>query len=635
MLRNIYSNVYVVRLGREGSLDCQSASSPPQTPDNVKTKAPYRWKSRDSRVKYRWRKSTKLYVSRALSSWGDNMWSFAVGLFYVKLYPDSLRLAAIYGFTACIAIILLGAPIGRWVDKTPRLRAAKYSLAFQNCTVVLCAVFICVVLMIDDRQRSAQSKWLEAVTQVLVVTMAVLSRLGSLANIICVEKDWLAVLAGGDTRKLSVLNAMVRRIDMVSKLLAPLLVGQVMSLSPIMGAIFLACWNIISVYIEYKLLHDLYIAVPVLALKFRQRNKAISTAVPATTTARVRAKASDYLGGWLVYLKHEVLLAGLSLAFTYMTVLMFDSITVGYICSQGVSESTVGIMSAVTGCVGILGTVAYPYMSSRVGLEKTGLYGFCLLLACITLCVGSVWAPGSPFDVTRLHKGRGGDVGVSGDGISQVQQHVSNITKRAVGRDVLDLRSVMSTLERKYTSVILLLAGMCLARFGLWIVDLTVNHFLQELVSDDERGSVNGVQYSINVFMDLLKFVLVILVPWVETFGILIIISFMFITAGSVLYVAFSKRRKHKIHLLPAPSVYEPSTPVSRLPELPTTARTTPDPLEVSPKNNGSSAPEVPVRVEETVDRISLVDKGVSTDPYGLLCDFSAIDDSENSELDQ
>ena len=59
------------------------------------------------------------------------MWSFAVGLFYIKLYPDSLRLAAIYGFSASVAIILFGAPIGRWVDKTARLKGEPASMFFS------------------------------------------------------------------------------------------------------------------------------------------------------------------------------------------------------------------------------------------------------------------------------------------------------------------------------------------------------------------------------------------------------------------------------------------------------------------------------------------------------------------------
>jgi len=34
--------------------------------------------------------SFKIYSSHILSSWGDRMWSFAVGLYLVILYPESL-----------------------------------------------------------------------------------------------------------------------------------------------------------------------------------------------------------------------------------------------------------------------------------------------------------------------------------------------------------------------------------------------------------------------------------------------------------------------------------------------------------------------------------------------------------------
>ena len=44
---------------------------------------------------------------------------------------------------------------------------------------------------------------------------------------------------------------------------------------------------------------------------------------------RIRYKIRDYLGGWIRFLQHPVCFAGLGLALTFMTVLMFDSITVG------------------------------------------------------------------------------------------------------------------------------------------------------------------------------------------------------------------------------------------------------------------------------------------------------------------
>ena len=49
------------------------------------------------------------------------MWQFATGLFLVELSPGSLRLTAIYGFASGGAILLLGALVGDWVDKNPRM----------------------------------------------------------------------------------------------------------------------------------------------------------------------------------------------------------------------------------------------------------------------------------------------------------------------------------------------------------------------------------------------------------------------------------------------------------------------------------------------------------------------------------
>ena len=76
------------------------------------------------------------------------------------------------------------------------------------------------------------------------------------------------------------------------------------------------------------------------------------------------------------------------------------------------------------------------------------------------------------------------------------------------------------------------LLGIILARFGLWIVDLTINQILQERVAEDKRGVVNGVQDSLNNTLDLLKCVLVIILPNMETFAILIFLSFVSINIG-------------------------------------------------------------------------------------------------------
>ena len=78
----------------------------------------------------------KMYFSRALSAWGDRMWDFGGGLFMVGLHYDDLRLVAIYGFARCFTVIMLGAAIGNWIDRTERLTSTR---AFLGLQVVQCS----------------------------------------------------------------------------------------------------------------------------------------------------------------------------------------------------------------------------------------------------------------------------------------------------------------------------------------------------------------------------------------------------------------------------------------------------------------------------------------------------------------
>ena len=53
------------------------------------------------------------------------MWQFGVGMFLVTIDPTSLRLTATYGFVSGVAILFLGAILGNWIDKHPRLPGKK------------------------------------------------------------------------------------------------------------------------------------------------------------------------------------------------------------------------------------------------------------------------------------------------------------------------------------------------------------------------------------------------------------------------------------------------------------------------------------------------------------------------------
>ena len=81
------------------------------------------------------------------------------------------------------------------------------------------------------------------------------------------------------------------------------------------------------------------------------------------------------------------------------------------------------------------------------------------------------------------------------------------------------------------------------------MADLAVTQLMQENVRERERGVVNGVQHSLNMFMDVIKFTLVIFLPYIETFGYLIILSFFFICLASAFFAGYSHSvRGHLVH---------------------------------------------------------------------------------------
>lgn len=50
------------------------------------------------------------------------MWSFAVSLLLLFLYPGSLLLPGLHGFLVQLTVALFGTAVGDWVDYNTRLK---------------------------------------------------------------------------------------------------------------------------------------------------------------------------------------------------------------------------------------------------------------------------------------------------------------------------------------------------------------------------------------------------------------------------------------------------------------------------------------------------------------------------------
>merc|ERR1711923_479016 len=264
----------------------------------------------------------------------------------------------------------------------------------------------------------------------------------------------------------------------------------------------------------------------------------------------------EAVAGWRIYMNHPVRNAGLGLAFLFLTVLGFDNITYGFCLLQGVPHAALGVLVGVSALVGVLGSLSYPPIRSRVGLERTGLMGMALLISCSSLAVLSTLLPGSPMNLQSLVY-----PGLSENNNITHNNSANNNTGFAT-TETEEPPLTFQTYWQSYGSVSIFLAGIILARYGLWLVDLTVNQILQERVAEERRGVVNGVQDSINNTFDLLKCVFVILLPSEETFGLLIFISFASINFGWLMYALYSRSQRGPLfHFCRLVSVMSPETP--------------------------------------------------------------------------
>lgn len=514
-----------------------------------------------------------IYMGHALSTWGDRMWNFAVAVFLVELYGNNLLLSAVYGLVLAGSVLFMGAIIGNWVDRNPRLKVAQTSLIVQNSCVIVCGVLLMVVFHFKEELVGLYNGWILITCYILVISIANVANLASTATSITIQRDWVVVVAGQDSSKLADMNATVRIIDQLTNILAPMLVGQIMSFgSHFIGCGFISGWNLCSMCLEYMLLWTVYQKTPALAVKAGQKdqqqelkqlssptelensqspeessqplmNENSAVAKPESPKKhglchQVSEPLRTFKAGWVAYYNQDIFFAGMSLAFLYMTVLGFDCITTGYAYTQGLNGSVLSLLMGASAISGICGTVAFTWIRKKCGLIRTGFISGMAQLSCLMLCVVSVFAPGSPFDLS-VSPFQDFYTHLLGESVLPEADHIlsaviagANATTTAPAEELPPPQS--------YMSVSLLFAGVIAARVGLWSFDLTVTQLIQENVIESERGVINGVQNSMNYLLDLLHFIMVILAPNQEAFGLLVIISVSFVAMGHMMYFGFA-----------------------------------------------------------------------------------------------
>ena len=429
----------------------------------------------------------RLYVSHGLTAWSLRMWEFAAALLLMYVRPNSLSLPSALQLTIGLASALGSTSLGTLVDRLPRLAAARRSLLFNKLAFAAAAICVYAVLLhwgaasrhvadtaaaaaattttttttttsspttttttaaaatTDGRPPEDASFWL------LVVGMMLLTAVGHLAyaaNRLSVEKDWVLTLLQNDTDYIARANAVLRRIDLSCKLLAPMAAGFVMTFAgPKTGALTIALWNIFSTIPELHLLQRMYNAYPVLHTR-PSAAAGEAKAAKKSLAARMAEPATVLYQGWRVYAAQITVRPGVALSLLYGSMLSMGPVMTAYAYSRGMTEATLGGLRGIGAVIGITATFTFAPLQRRMGLARTGLLAIWGQLATLVLCLISA-ALAQPWlgDCTIL-------------------------------RD--DSQAYHACHRSRALELGLLLAGTILARMGLWLFDLTVSQLLQQ-----------------------------------------------------------------------------------------------------------------------------------------------------------
>ena len=174
-----------------------------------------------------------IYIMHTAFSLLSQMWNFGIALFIASISDNSLFIIALTGFIQNLSIVLLLPVIGKWVDRTDRLVAVHSALLVKVVFITL-GFSICAFLPnsgkgytqgdgVDGGDEIVDTNFYMYVICLPVVVAA--ASLGFYTYRICIEKDWIIVLANRDSEWLANSNSIMSQIDLACKSFAPAATG--------------------------------------------------------------------------------------------------------------------------------------------------------------------------------------------------------------------------------------------------------------------------------------------------------------------------------------------------------------------------------------------------------------------------
>jgi len=178
------------------------------------------------------------------------------------------------------------------------------------------------------------------------------------------------------------LNAQMRRIDLLCKLLGPMLIALLVGISTRNAILTNLGMNVASVVIEYFAIARVYYDVaelqePKKSSQSRRLNIGLSRDLEnrwAHNWNHVEQIAKKFRNNFNMYLQHRAFLPSIAGALLYLTVLSFSGQMVTYLLSAGYTAAQIGIARTVSVAFEVVATWVAPWFMGLVGPIRAGLW---------------------------------------------------------------------------------------------------------------------------------------------------------------------------------------------------------------------------------------------------------------------
>ena len=302
-------------------------------------------------------------------------WHFLVVLLrhqygrFLLLYGSDHVLTVLRGIASTVPAVFFASVIGNWIDcsksRVPPLLTSVY-LSHGAVTLSYIAWLLWPVLLTGYGEETPDAQaWnlSKALLFGFIISMDIIHDLSAIANRVSLERDWLPVLVGPITPEvtygLTQVNAVMKRLDLISKLVAPSILPLIISIFNFREGwiLLLAVTAVIFLAIQLRYVHLIARGNPELqALKKPSTGIAtdedctvedqydhLSSGIRSWRHKTYLALYKDPLARLTHYFSMPVWPASIAEAFSQMTVLAYSSTLITYLFEVGFSLTVVTI----------------------------------------------------------------------------------------------------------------------------------------------------------------------------------------------------------------------------------------------------------------------------------------------------